>query len=365
MKRRDLLKGVAGAGLLAGSGLAFHPNSAWAASENWEQVEQAARKERVLSLSILGGRDTDAFLERLKKKFPWMELKYSGLVPSKFAPQVAAEQDNGVYNWDLYIGAANSINQALGPSGGVEELGPWLDALPANLVEPDKWAGGFRQFSDPKRHYGFIVYYRAGGGIFVNRRLASASRFSKIEDILKPEYQGKIVIYNPTLMNGGSMTLSVLRGLKGEDFVRKLIVDQKPVFAGNPRNVADWLSEGRYPVGLYMLPDDILQLKEQGLFKDIELIDGTRYAIAYALSVFKNAPHPNMTKLVMGWFLSREGQDAFAQSTTIGGTRRTDVSSNGPDVANAGQLSSYGFVTGVANGQEPMIEQVIEFAKSR
>ena len=42
------------------------------------------------------------------------------------------------------------------------------------------------------------------------------------------------------------------------------------------------------------------------------------------LTVFKNQPHPNATRVFVNWLLSRDGQEIFARGMGVG-TRRLDV----------------------------------------
>lgn len=361
--RRDAFRVVLGAAALAISGAGLCPIPARAA-DDWASVEAQAKKEGTLALSMIGSPDTDTFVGKIREKFPWLEVKFSGLVPSKFNPQVLAEQKNGVFNWDLYIGPTGGVNSTLAPANGVQDMEPWLDALPKTSVEPDKWAGGFREFTDPKRHYALLVYYRSGGGVFVNRGLASSKEVANLDDILKPEFRGKIATYDPSRVNGASMTIAVLYKNMGEAFVRKLLLDQRPIFASNPRNVADWLSEGRYPIGIYMLESDIAHLKAQGLFDKIEVLPRSRYVLAFGTTIYRNAPHPNVVKVVLNWFLSREGQQTYADVAPIGGSRRTDVTGQSPDVVAPSDVTDVGYIAGVTKNQEPL-RAVIKIAKSR
>src|SRR5262249_33876892 len=41
---------------------------------------------------------------------------------------------------------------------------------------------------------------------------------------------------------------------------------------------------------------------------------GPRYLATSGISAFKNAPHPNATKVFVNWFLSREGQFAWTEA---------------------------------------------------
>jgi ABC-type Fe3+ transport system substrate-binding protein len=312
---------------------------------------------------MLGGNDAEQFIKKLSHAFPWMNVRFNGMVPSKLAPQVLAEQKNGVFAWDVHVGPTANMVRVLGPGGALDLIEPYLEGAPS--IDADKWAGGFARFTDGSRKTTFVTYYRYGGGIFVNRRRSPVKSISSAIDLITPELKGRIVIYDPTALNGASMTLAVAYKQFGEDFIRKLLLEQQPVITNNPRDTGEWVSQGRYPVAFYMLEDDIKQLSEQGLLKDVEVLKNSRYVLTYGVSVFKNPPNPNVVKVFLNWFLSQAGQDAYSSITSLGGTRRNDVKVYAPeDIADPQKLDDYGYVGGVSAGQES-VNKVIEIARSR
>lgn len=358
--RRAFLSSTAG-----GACLGLLGSARPAAAADWVAIEAAARKERTLTINMLGGVDAEQFVAKISAKFPWMSVRFSGLVPSKLAPQVLVEQKNNVFAWDVHVGPTANMVRVLGPAGALEPIMPFIGDLEEGSIQPSKWAGGLLQFTDDVRKNSLVIYYRFGGGIFVNRRRAPSSKVSNPKDLLSPDLKGRIVIYDPTALNGASMTLAVAYKQHGEEFIRKLLLEQQPVITNNPRDTGEWVSQGRYPVAFYMLEDDIKQLGEQGLLKDVEVLANSRYVLTYGVSVFKNPPSPNVIKVFLNWFLNKEGQDAYSSISSLGGTRRTDVKVYTPhEIADPTKLSEYEYIGGVATGQES-VNKVIEIARSR
>jgi len=315
-------------------------------------------------LNMLAGADVEAFAAKLQQTFSWLDLKLTELSPSRSSPQILAEQQSGQFNWDLHIGPTSNMVEVMAPAGALENIEPYLDVLQADATNPSAWAGGFRMFTDPNNHTTLITDFQLAGGFWVNRQKAPADKVKTIDDVADPEWKGQIVIYNPTLINGGSQTLAAILNLKGEALVRKILIDQQPVITQNQPDVANWLSQGRYAIGDYVQPVDLAALKQQGLADQLALLPDTRSVQTFGVSVFKNAPHPNVVKVVLNWLLSQAGQDAYASTIANGGTRRTDVPVYNPDdTADATKLSTYGFVAGLSTGQEAA-QRVTAIAKS-
>ena len=51
----------------------------------------------------------------------------------------------------------------------------------------------------------------------------------------------------------------------GEDFVRKLLIDQQPVISKEPRQQMDWLTSGRYPIAFGIPKATFLEYGERGV----------------------------------------------------------------------------------------------------
>ena len=76
--------------------------------------------------------------------------------------------------------------------------------------------------------------------IYINTNLIGGDEIKKIDDLLDPRWKGKIVTSEVT--QGYVYTPSTLiRDLKGEDFLRKLFVDQQPIMIRDRRQAVEAL----------------------------------------------------------------------------------------------------------------------------
>jgi iron(III) transport system substrate-binding protein len=124
----------------------------------------------------------------------------------------------------------------------------------------------------------------------------------------------------------------------GEDFLRKLLRDQKIVFTRDRRQLTEWVVRGRYPIGI-ALPTDLLKgFQEKGMGKNVKPLDDPTFMESLipgfgAVGVMNRRPHPNAAKVYLNWLLSRDGQSSWVTKTATRNSRRLDVAVGNPDNA--------------------------------
>ena len=159
--------------------------------------------------------------------------------------------------------------------------------------------------------------------------------------------------------------------LVGEEFIKKLLAEQKLVPNGDARLITDWLVRGRYPIVIGLSSSFLPNYQKEGLGTQIEDVGGTVCGGVggRGLSVLKNAPHPNATKVFLNWLLSREGQELYTKEFwpfDQSFSRRLDVKMpEGPDAQAALDLfkSGKGIPTG-SETHEQLMRRVLAITKT-
>jgi len=306
-------------------------------------------------------------VQAAKEALPQLEIQGTTMKASDFVPRVVAEQQNGQYLWDVHVGPLSNIYTVLTPAGGLEPIQPYLDAVPSAIKDDSNWYGGLRMFTDPAKPVSLITSLTEAGGVYVNRAQIPAGELARPEDLLDPKYKGKIVAYDPTVSNGGSMSLAGLAGDQGAGFLRNLVQGQEVTYVETSRQATEWVAQGRYAIGFGMDDTYLTELQSRGVGAQVERNrDFGTYVLTNGVSVLKNDPHPNATKLFMAWFLSKDGQDAWAQYASVdSNSRRTDVpvyhESALPDYQN---LAKYRVIQGTASGDE-ILQQTLQVTNSK
>jgi iron(III) transport system substrate-binding protein len=330
----------------------------------WDQIVEAARKEKTLSLTTEAGTDYQKLGEFMQKQLPYLSIEHTAMRPSDFVPRAIAEQRNGQFLWDMAFGPASNMFGVMTPGGNLESIKPFLQSLTPDVTDNSKWAGGFETYPDPARPETFVYQYVKSGGIFVNRERVSAAEFSSTEQLIDPKWKGKIAVYNPAQSTGGSQTLGALLVSKGETFIQKLFKDQEMVQIETQRQATEFVATGRYPIVIGANRTILQEYQTQGVGTKIERIDqDSLYLHSYGVSIPKNPPHPNVVRVALNWFLSQEGQDAWASTVTDANTRRVDVKIYNPDTTpDYKNIDQYKFRVVTLQGNE-VLAKIFALAK--
>jgi len=306
--------------------------------KEWERVVAAAEKEGQLSIAGPPG-DTyrNALIDAFQKKYPKIKVEYNGASGRDQVPRVLRERQSGIFYWDLYIGGPTSPLGALKPEGAFDPLKPEL-ILP-EVLDDSKWYGGFAGgFMDveEKLYYGFDG--TVSDVVYVNTDLVSPTELKSFKDLANPKWSGKIVWEDPR-QEGSGLNSALLFSLSyGEEFLKKLLRDQKIVFTRDRRQLTEWVIRGRYPIAVSLPSDQLKIFVEKGVGKNVKVIDDPAMVNAIipgfgAFGVLNRRPHPNATKVYVNWLLSKEGQTSWATQSGGRNSRRLDVPLGDPEFA--------------------------------
>jgi len=295
-----------------------------------DELRAAAKAEGALSIITHAQDIYSAWVPAFQAAYPEIKVEHLMLRVSDATPRIIAEQKNGVFAFDALVVPTSNAVTLLAPAGAFQDMRPLI--LPATM-DDKAWHGGFNRWADEKDFFSFVSSITLNQQVLINRALVPQSALSTLDDFVKPEFKGKIVMYDPRAPGAGSLSLGRMLKDKGEPFVRQLIQDA--VLVDNPVQVNDFVQSGRYPIGIG--DDQVRRAKliEEGLYKDVETTDYGSYAASAGMGILRNNPHPNATKLLVNWFLSQEGQEAYARDgkTT---SRRVGIEGKYADLTRVG-----------------------------
>lgn len=298
------------------------PRPARAQSE-WDKTVEAANKEGKVVAGVPASAELRKGLETgFGKRFPGIELEISTARGPTNASKIAAEHAAGVRYYDVLIsGSLTPLN--LLNAGILDPVEP-LFILP-EVKDPKRWYGGHIWADNAKRFlYSFQAYQSEN--TWYNSQLLKPEDFRSLDDLLNPKLKGKIGMLDPRSAGGGTSTWSFWYKTKGEEFLRKFAI-QEPFLSREQRLLGESLAKGRFAltVGLtyYTLAPFI---KANQPIKPLPEPKEGGYTSSGsgALSVVKNATHPNATKVFVNWLLGKEGQEIYGKAMGQA-TRRLDV----------------------------------------
>jgi iron(III) transport system substrate-binding protein len=327
MRLTRLLAITALAGLLA------LPARAEGWQEDWQRTIEAAKRERQLVISGPSGTAWREQLLTFNKDYPFITLDITPAAAREFWPRVVKEREAGQKLWDFRVGGPDHSSYVMLHQGVIAPIRPLL-VLP-EVVDPGAWYGGFDGLfldTDRSRMLGFAVYDEDIA--FYNGRLLPDPDIADMKNVILPKFAGKIAIADPRA--GSSLTSSgVLLRAYGEDFLRRLWLEQKPVVTKEARQQMDWLASGRYPISFGIPTAALVEYAARGAsIAEFKKIGGPMVWTqgVGGVQMLEGAPHPNATKLYVNWLLTRDVQARIMQAVKLN-SRRKDVPVMDPENA--------------------------------
>jgi iron(III) transport system substrate-binding protein len=270
-------------------------------SQSWEEVLQklypAAKKEGAVFFNgaagdglEIGGKEGMA---KFSKRFPGIKITVSGLSSSKLYPRVIAEARAGSLTVDM---------DAEDPPAVI----PMIDRGLIATLNP-------KELTDKPEHFRFVFNNKLPVArnqithLGYNTKLVSKQDLPKTyEELLNPKWKGKLAFDGR-----GMWGFTHLRILWGEErfwrFIKGLSA-QQPLWATRCNSATDKVVTGEAYIGCVSMTS-LDELKAKGA--PVEFLPISPVFVRIEVFVpFKNSPHPNATKLLIGWVLSPEGIEA-------------------------------------------------------
>ena len=248
-----------------------------------------------------------------------IEVEYVGSPTGPFATQVQHEREAGIYTTDVVLAGADSMYTVFYQERMLAPLPPVL--IYPEAADPAAWPDGKLWFMDPEQQY--ILRLNNSVTIMgqINTAYVKPEDIKSYYDLLKPEYKGKIACFDPAVSGSGVGTAAYLYVTLGEDYVRRLYVDQQPALSRDDRQLADWVARGTYPIAIgaeFANESERAALLSGG----VSIVNLPRPPDAPGsvspsfglLGLFTNAPHPYAAQVFVNWIAAREGMTVWSKA---------------------------------------------------
>ncbi len=300
---------------------------------DWQALIQAAKQEGKVVVQTPVGAGFREALDAFAAAFPGVEPEQQAFPDgATYIPKIQGERKAGIYSFDVAIVPAIPPLQVLKAEGTYQPLKPVL--FRPDVLDDKAWYGGFdSRWADREKNLAFRYQVSVTRSVYINTDLTPEDSIKTLDDLLDPKWKGKIVmsdvrqgyIYTPS---------SILRETKGDDWLKKLLIDQQPMFIRDRRQAVEALVRGTVPLGFGINPRVLQEFVDQGVAKQIKNPDipGAGYGGGDVALLFDRAPHPSAAKLFLNWLLTREGGEAFAKNVKVN-SGRTDVAIVDPSTA--------------------------------
>lgn len=309
------------------------PKAAW--EQDWASLQKAAKQEKRLSVyGSAGASLRDVLIKDFGKKHG-IDVEVITGRGAEVAARVAAERRAGLYIADVYIGGSTNNVQMKNDYPGIFLSLPEQFILP-DLKEPELikkvWWNGKLRWMDKEQRFILANLAFASTPLLINTNLVKDTDIRSYNDLLDPRWKGKIIFNDPTVTGTGSKVFGVIGGeILGYDFMRKL-TQHDIVVIEDQRLMVEWVAQGKKAILLGTKPEIVYEFIRSGApLKYIWAKEGGYVSSGTGcISVFSNTPHPNAAKLLLNWFMSKEGVEIWSQVYGSEGAR-LDTSKEGLD----------------------------------
>jgi iron(III) transport system substrate-binding protein len=310
--------------------------SAPAADDPWQQAVASANRESKLRVIVPPGEARRDGVQRFQAAYPGIQIEMDSMHIRDAVGRILKEREAGIYSYDAIIGAIGAdVFQQWIPAGVLDPLRPRL--LLPEIVDEAQWSDGFAAgWMDAAKQHIYAFAFNVSASISINRDTIAERDFPdpvSFDQLPDPRWKGRIAWDDPRQSGAGVSVATLILLHRGEEMLRRLLVDQEIVPTGDNRQLAEWLVRGRYPIafGASTAHIDVFQKEGLGLsVQQVEIKEGGTAAPGFGeVSVFNGAPHPNAATVFANWLLSREGQAAY-MPLSLENSRRLDVPASDP-----------------------------------
>ena len=302
---------------------------------SWEETLAAARAEGTV---VVSGPPSQALRTALPAAFKaryGINMEYIGGRNTEASARMRAERQAGIYSVDALFAGSQSMALTYHRGKMLQPLKPALQ-LP-EVVDGSKWKKGSLWFADPEQQYVLRLANSVTTMFHINTSQVKQGEIRSVQDLLNPKWKGKIALQDPTTAGSGSNQAAHLYLQHGEDFIKKLYVEQKPVITRDTRQITDGLARGIFAITLGAEDADVEKLRKEGvpiaILENLTDLYGEVSASFGQLAVVDKAPHPNATKVFVNWMASKEGSDVFNRAMgTVPLRNDIDVSHLPPEI---------------------------------
>jgi ABC-type Fe3+ transport system substrate-binding protein len=315
------------ASILLSAALSYAGEARQTQADDWDKILARARQDgRVTLGSNLGTPEfrqgvTTAFAKRYG-----VTLEIRVLEGAELVAVAGRECAAGRASMDVLLSGLSELI-TLHPKGCLAPIKPKL--LLPEVADGKYWRGGNLKFNDLEGQYLLqLSEFASFGRLLFNTDLINPHEMRTNADLLKPKFKGKIAGFDPRISGAGQATAAYLLTTFGEDYIRKLYLDQSVVYSTNHRQLSDWVARGNYFMALGVQERGFDPFMKEGF--PLKVLNSLDDAPGYLLGgsgvvkVMKDSPHPDGAIVLLNWLASKEGQEIVSR-TVDQPSRRVDV----------------------------------------
>jgi len=265
------------------------------------QLVAAAKKEggKIVLYTSMETFTADALKKAFESK-TGLQMEYWRGGSTEVIDRVLGEHRVGRLQFDVVATTGDHMHLMFKEGAFTKYESPSLKGFAKDAIHPDLGA-----------RYRNVLY-----GVIYNKAGIKASEAPKsLEDVVKPEYRGKLVMPHPVNHTLTTQWLASLDKImpkpRAEKFIRDLAA-AKPIFVESIVPAADRVGTGETPIGITFVRF-VLTYNKQGASLDY-VRDYTMLGDGQYISLAAKAPRPNAGKAFIDFFLEEESMKIQADT---------------------------------------------------
>ena len=286
-----------------------------ASDVEWERTVKAAELEgQVTVYKIAHDSEWHAF----QKRYPKIKVILIPGSAAQIQQRILAERRAGKFLADV-VRLGGGTTTSLYKAKALDPIGPAL--ILSEVKDVSKWLDGKHHYNDIDNQYVFVYAAFPLHLLGYNQKLVDPKTLTSYWDLLDAKWKGKITIKDPREPGGQSPLLFLYHNPQlGPEYLKKLFSVAGLTLVRDDRQQTDWLAAGKFPLTLTSKATEVEEAKNQGL--PVDVLDAHAFkkdgvgleAGGTMLALANRAPHPNAARVLINWFLSREGQTAIQKT---------------------------------------------------
>ena len=261
-------------------------------------VEAAKKEGKVVAYGSLESDTTEAISKAFQKK-TGIEMEYWRASATKVMDRAMSEYRAGKPLFDVVIINDNPL-QIMQQHGLFAKYdSPSAKDFPKDAIDPNLGP----------RYRNVIV-----GIVYNKSAIKPADAPKSLEDLVKPQYQGKLVMPDPTQHTTTTQWVASLFKLMGKEKADKYIRDlaaMKPILVESLLPAAERVTTGETPIAITYVKYAFIFGQKGAPMEYVRL--GKMLGDGHYVPLSNKAPHPNAGKAFIDFFLGDEGMNIMAK----------------------------------------------------
>jgi iron(III) transport system substrate-binding protein len=267
-------------------------------SQNAKLIEAGKKEGKVAVYGSLESDTADGVFSMFKKK-TGIEVDYWRASATKVMDRALTEYRAGKPLFDIILTNDNPMQIMLKEGIFAKYDSPSAKDFPKDAIDPNLGP----------RYRNVVI------GIVYNKSVISPADAPKsLEDLVKPQYRGKLVMPDPTQHTTTTQWVASLEKLMGKEKAEKYIRDlaaMKPILVESLLPAAERVATGETPIAITYVKYAYIFGQKGAPLDYVRL--GKMMGDGHYLTLGSKAPHPNAGKALIDYFLGPESMSTMAK----------------------------------------------------